>query len=80
MEELKRLSEDNQEDYDNRLAEDMLNRTTKIVGVKYENKYEKGTFEGREYSYFTQLENPQIGDIVECPTKFGPQIRNGNKD
>lgn len=71
---LAKLNEDNQEDYDNRLAEDMLNRSTKIVGVKYESKVEKGVFEGREYSYFTSLENPQIGDIVECPTKYGPSI------
>lgn len=46
----------------------------KIVCVKYESKVEKGVFEGREYSYFTSLENPQIGDIVECPTKYGPSI------
>lgn len=51
-----------------------MEKTMKIVGVKYENKFQKGTFEGREYSYFTRLENPKMGDIVECPTKFGPQI------
>ena len=75
-EELKRLtklSEDNQEDYDDRFVEDMMNRKTKIIGVKFESKYQRGTFEGREYSYFTKLDVKK-GDIVDCPTKFGPSI------
>lgn len=75
-EELKRLSklsEDNDKDYDDRLLEDMSNRKNKIIGVKYESKYEKGTFEGREYSYFTKL-NVKVGDIVICPTKYGASV------
>lgn len=70
---LTKLSEDNQEDYDNRLAEDMLNRIRKIVSVKYESKFEKGVFEGREYSYFTKL-NAEVGDIVVCPTKYEASV------
>jgi hypothetical protein len=45
----------------------------KIVGVKFESKYAPKTFEGREYSYFTDLEL-KINDIVEVPTKNGVGI------
>lgn len=45
----------------------------KIVGVKYEDKFEKKTFTGREYSYYTDLEL-EIGDIVEVPTRYGKSI------
>lgn len=72
-EQIKKLSEDNQEDYNERLLEDMSNRKNNIIGVKYESKYEKGTFEGREYSYFTKL-NVEVGDIVICPTKYGASV------
>lgn len=70
---LTKLSEDNQEDYNRRLLQDMPNRKEKIIGVKYESKYQKGTFEGREYSYFTKL-NVEVGDIVICPTKYGASV------
>ncbi len=65
-EELKRLSklsEENQEDIEKQ----------KIVGVKFESKYQRGAFKGREYSYFTKLDLKE-GDIVDCPTRFGPSI------
>ncbi|MBQ9314846.1 MAG: hypothetical protein IJ220_07680 [Clostridia bacterium] len=45
----------------------------KIVGVKYEDKFEKKTFTGREYSYYTDLDL-EIGDIVEVPTRYGKSI------
>lgn len=45
----------------------------KIVGVKYEDRFEKKTFTGREYSYYTDLEL-EVGDIVEVPTKYGKSI------
>lgn len=45
----------------------------KIVGVKYEDKFEKKTFTGREYIYYTDLEL-EIGDIVEVPTRYGKSI------
>jgi hypothetical protein len=46
---------------------------TNIIAVKYESKFNPRTFEGKSYSYFTniQLEN---GDIVEAPTKYGLSI------
>ena len=72
-EQLKKLSDDNQENYNEKLLEDMSNRKNNIIGVKYESKYQKGTFEGREYSYFTKL-NVKVGDIVICPTKYGASV------
>lgn len=45
----------------------------KIVGVKYEDKFEKKTFSGREYSYYTSIEL-EVGDIVEVPTRYGNSI------
>lgn len=45
----------------------------KIVGVKYEDKFEKKTFTGREYSYYTELDL-EVGDIVEVPTRYGKSI------
>jgi hypothetical protein len=45
----------------------------KIVGVKYEDKFEKKTFTGREYSYYTDLDL-EIEDIVEVPTRYGKSI------
>lgn len=44
-----------------------------IVGVKYEDKFEKKTFSGREYSYYTEMDL-EIGDIVEVPTRYGKSI------
>jgi len=43
---------------------------TNIVGVKYEDKIFKKTFQGREYSYFTSIPL-KVGDIVKAPTVFG---------
>lgn len=51
----------------------MEDKEIKIIGVKFESKYQRGTFEGREYSYFTKLDVKE-GDIVDCPTKFGPSV------
>lgn len=44
-----------------------------IVGVKYEDKFEKKTFSGREYSYYSDIDL-EIGDIVEVPTRYGKSI------
>ena len=44
-----------------------------IVGVKYEDKFEKKIFSGREYSYYTEM-NLEIGDIVEVPTRYGTAV------
>lgn len=44
-----------------------------IVGVKYEDKFEKKTFSGKEYSYYTGI-NLEVGDIVEVPTRYGKSI------
>lgn len=46
----------------------------KIVGVKYEDKFEKKSFTGREYSYYSNLDDLKIGDIVEVPTRYGTSI------
>jgi cell fate regulator YaaT (PSP1 superfamily) len=45
----------------------------KIVGIKYEDKFKKKTFSGREYSYYSDIEL-EIGDIVEVPTRYGKSI------
>lgn len=45
----------------------------KIIGVKYEDRFEKKTFTGKEYSYYTELDL-EVGDIVEVPTKYGKSI------
>lgn len=44
-----------------------------IVGVKYEDKFKKKTFSGREYSYYSDIDL-EIGDIVEVPTRYGKSI------
>lgn len=51
----------------------MENKIRKIVGIKYESKFEKGTFEGKEYSYFTDMELEK-NNIVEVPTRYGTSI------
>lgn len=45
----------------------------KIVGIKYEDRFYPGTFSGKEYSYFTDIEL-EVGDLVEAPTKYGKSI------
>lgn len=45
----------------------------KIVAVKYEDKFEKKTFSGMEYSYYSDIDL-EIGDIVEAPTRYGKSI------
>lgn len=45
----------------------------KIVGVKYEDRFEKKTFSGREYSYYAGVDL-EVGDIVEVPTRYGKSI------
>lgn len=45
----------------------------KIVGVKYEDRLEKKTFTGREYSYYSDIDL-KIGDIVEVPTRYEKSI------
>lgn len=46
---------------------------TNIVSVKYEDKYTPKTFNGRTYSYYTNI-NLNVGDIVVAPTKNGDKI------
>lgn len=43
---------------------------TNIINVKYEDNQNPKTFDGRKYSYYTDIEL-KIGDIVETPTKYG---------
>ena len=45
-----------------------------IVGVKYEDKFKKKTFSGREYSYYSDIEDIKVGDVVEVPTRYGKSI------
>lgn len=64
------------EDYMNKgseTVETIKNILEKIVGIKYESKFEKGTFVGKEYSYFTDIELEK-GNIVEVPTRYGKSI------
>lgn len=51
----------------------MENKTRKIVGIKYESKFEKGIFEGKEYSYFTDIDLEK-NNIIEVPTRYGTSI------
>ena len=46
---------------------------TNIVSVKYEDEYTPKTFNGRTYSYYTNI-NLNVGDIVVAPTKNGDKI------
>ncbi|MBR0427635.1 MAG: hypothetical protein IJK18_05505 [Clostridia bacterium] len=46
---------------------------TNIVSVKYEDEYTLKTFNGRTYSYYTNI-NLNVGDIVVAPTKNGDKI------
>lgn len=46
---------------------------TNIVGVKFEDNIYRKTFAGREYSYYTTLPL-NIGDLIEAPTKYGPNV------
>ena len=46
---------------------------TNIVSVKYEDDYAPKTFNGRIYSYYTNI-NLEVGDIVIAPTKNGDKI------
>lgn len=65
-----KLSEDNQERYDEELREDILNRKTTIIGIIYENnKVPKEFNEERIYSYYTRLTTLKIDDIVDCPVR-----------
>ena len=43
---------------------------TNIVGVKYQSKYDSQNFEGKMYSYYTNIKL-DIGDIVIVPTDYG---------
>ncbi len=46
---------------------------TKIVNVKYEDKYVPKTFSGRAYSYITAIPL-EVGDLVVAPTSYGEKI------
>ena len=52
---------------------DEIPQKLNIVGVKYEDKFEKKIFSGREYSYYSDIDL-EIGDIVEVPTRYGHSI------
>lgn len=46
---------------------------TNIIKVKYEDDLCPRTFNGKEYSYYTNR-SLNIGDLVEAPTKYGNKI------
>ena len=46
---------------------------TNIISIKYEDDFCPRTFNGREYSYYTN-KILNIGDLVEAPTKYGTKI------
>lgn len=46
---------------------------TNIISVKYEDDCYPRTFNGREYSYYTD-KVLNIGDLVEAQTKYGTKI------
>lgn len=43
---------------------------TNIIAVKYEDNQNPKTFNGKKYSYYTDIDL-KVGDIVEAPTKYG---------
>lgn len=46
---------------------------TNIISVKYEDDFCPRTFNGKEYSYYTN-KALNVGDLVEAPTKYGAKI------
>lgn len=44
-----------------------------IISVKYEDKYAPKTFNGKAYSYYTDIK-VEVGDLVIAPTAYGEQI------
>ena len=46
---------------------------TNIISIKYEDDFCPRTFNGREYSYYTN-KILYIGYLVEAPTKYGTKI------
>ena len=46
---------------------------TNIIMVKYEDNFYPRTFNGKEYSYYTNI-SLNIGDLTEVPTKYGSKI------
>lgn len=46
---------------------------TIIIRVKYENNYMPKTFDGKAYSYLTNLDL-KVGDLVIAPTVYGDKI------
>ena len=45
-----------------------------VISVKYEDNYIPRTFSGKAYSYYTSIQNVNVGDIVIAPTAFGDKI------
>ena len=45
-----------------------------IISVKYEDNYMPRTFSGKAYSYYTSIEDINVGDLVIAPTAFGDKI------
>ncbi len=46
---------------------------TNIVSVKYEDEYAPKTFNGKSYSYYTNID-VNIGDLVIAPTAHGEKV------
>ena len=46
---------------------------TNIISVKYEDNFEKKTFSGKAYSYYTAIP-VKVGDLVIAPTAFVEKI------
>ena len=45
-----------------------------IISVKYEDNYMPRTFSGKSYSYYTSIQDVNVGDIVIAPTTYGEKI------
>lgn len=46
---------------------------TNIISVKYEDSYIPKTFNGKEYSYYIDID-ANVGDLVVAPTAYGDKI------
>ena len=51
---------------------------TNIIQVKYESKYNSKTFEGKAYTYYTDI-NVEVGNLVIAPTAYGDKIARVSK-
>jgi len=60
------------------INESVQERNRRYIYVKYENEKEPKIFDGKMYSYYTNL-NLKVGDIVIAPTKFGESVARVSK-